>query len=438
MNKNKWQILVFITLLRISIVTYADPYADATFGKQPVISQVYFGTHFHRIVLRKNEINKFQQTVWPDNIFGAIRLWDSRTRWAEIAPYRGQWDFKKMDFYIDQAAIHDAKVMFTLGSTPQWASARPLEKCPYGLGCSAEPANMADWEEYVRTVAKRYKGKIAIYELWNEPFFSEIDLYRNRPSFKSFYTGSLAKMLEMARITRKVLDEEDPSAKLSTPGFTGNVRLMEEFLKAGGKQYIQTISYHFYTKDSAGMVNQLLEVRRVMQQQGLANIPLLNTEAGLEVLSTNSPSSGFGVYSQAEAAGKIAQYLILGAAGGIQQYYQYAWDHETMGMVTPQGRKLPPYDAYVKTRSWLLNSTMLGCESIAPNGVKCMAENAGKRYLYAWSVKSGNYNIPMLSGYQVAAIEKLNDAVPLTRIGNTNVLNLELGDAPIRIMLKTK
>lgn len=434
MSSILWKTPLTIILIIISFVSHAEPYAEATVGRQSAINQSYFGTHFHRLVLRNNEINKYQQTIWPESLVGAIRLWDTTTRWADIAPYHGQWNFKRMDTYIDQAAIKNAMVMYTLGSTPQWASARPLEKCPYGLGCSAEPTNMADWEEYVRTVAQRYKGKIAIYELWNEPKFSDIP--RDVGS-KGFYTGSLVKMIEMAKIARKVLDEEDPSAKLSTPGFVNGSDRLEMFLAAGGKQYVQTISYHFYTEDSKYMANQLVEIRGVMQRQGVAYLPLLNTEAGVEVLGQNSPPSGIAVYSQTEAAGKIAQYLILGAAGGIQQYYQYAWDNEHMGMVTPQGAKLPPYNAYVKARSWLLNSTMLGCESIAPNGVKCMAENAGKRYLYTWAVKKGNYTISLPSGYRVAAIEKLNDATPQTRISNTNALSLELGDAPVRVMLKT-
>lgn len=436
MNKNKWQFLVLTPLLTLSFAAHADPYAKATMGRQPVINQAYFGTHFHRLVLAKHEVIKYKLSVWPDQQIGTIRLWDTRTRWADIAPHRGQWDFKRMDTFINHAANNNATLMYPIGSTPQWASARPLEKCPYGFGCGAEPANMADFEDYLRTVAQRYKGKIAIYELWNEPFFSEIDLYRDRPTSTVFYTGSLAKMLEMAEIARRVLDEEDPIAKLSTPGFTGDPRLLEEFLKAGGKQYIQAISYHFYTSDSAGMANKLAEVKRIMQRQGVANLPLLNTESGLKVVLPKTPQSGYAVYSQAEAAGKTAQFLILGAAGGIKQYYHYAWDNEDMGMVTPQGEKLPTFDAYVKTRSWLLNSTMLGCESIATHGVKCLAENAGKRYLYAWALKAGTYTIALPNGYKVATIEKLNDASPQTRLNNTNLLSLELGDAPIRVMLK--
>jgi hypothetical protein len=436
MIKFIWIILATIFLLISSIVTYADPYLDATINSQPIINQSYFGTHFHRLVLTKNEVDKYKLSVWPIQLIGSIRLWDARTRWADIAPYRGQWDFKRMDTYIKQAAINGATVIYTLGSPPQWASARPLEKCSYGFGCSAEPANMGDWEEYVRTVAQRYRGKIAIYELWNEPDFSDIP--NDRHDRPGFYKGNVANMVEMARIARRVLDEEDPNAKLSTPGFVNGPHRLEMFLSAGGKQYVQAISYHFYARNSSEMANKLVDVRAVMQRQSVANLPLMNTEAGLEVVAPNKPQTGFAVYSQAEGAGKLAQYFILGAAAGLQQYYHYVWDNAHMGMETPQGEKLPPYDAYVKTRSWLLNSKMLGCESIVPNGVKCLAENAGKRFLYVWAVKSGNYTVPLPSGYRVATIEKLNDTAPQSRISNANSLNLELGDAPIRVMLKTK
>ncbi len=47
-------------------------------------------------------------------------------------------------------------------------------------------------------------------------FFSDTPRVRGQ---SSFYTGSLAKMIDMARIARIVLDQEDPMAKLSTPGF---------------------------------------------------------------------------------------------------------------------------------------------------------------------------------------------------------------------------
>ena len=433
MIKIKWQKLALVMLISLSFITYADPYAEATANRQPVVDLSYFGTHFHRLVLSNDEINKgYQTTEWPPQLFGTIRLWDSRVRWADVAPSRGRWDFSRMDTYINQATINNVTVMYTLGSTPQWASARPLEECPYGLGCSAEPAYMSDWEDYVRAVSKRYRGKIAVYELWNEPFFSDVPSVRGK---SSFYRGSLEKMVEMARVARMVLDQEDPKAKLSTPGFDHSVEQLESFLAAGGKKYVQVVDFHFYSIDSNEMVGKLIKVRRVMQNQGVASLPLLNTEAGVTtVLPDNSPQPG--TFSQAEAAAKITQYLILGAAGGLQQYYQYAWDNERMGMVTPRGFKLPPYSAYVKTRFWLLHSKMLGCVGMLPDGVMCQAEKVGHRFIYAWALKPGTYTLPIPSGFSVDSIEKLNGTVPEALTRNSNVFILD--SSPVRVQLNAQ
>ncbi len=123
-----------------------DTYENATALYQNEISASYFGMHFHRLVINKGE-NK-PVTKWPEQLVGSIRLWDTETRWADIAPGAGQWKFDRMDAYVEQAARQQAAILYVLGSTPRWASARPEESCPYGQGCAAEPVRMAHWEEY--------------------------------------------------------------------------------------------------------------------------------------------------------------------------------------------------------------------------------------------------------------------------------------------------
>ena len=112
-----------------------------------------------------------------------------------------------------------ASVLMVLGSPPRWASARPDEPGPYGPGCAAEPANLDDWDRYVSAVVRRYKGRITTYELWNEPYFSDIPTDRDQPG--AFFSGSVATMVNLARRTRAVLDRDDPKAVLLTPGFVG-------------------------------------------------------------------------------------------------------------------------------------------------------------------------------------------------------------------------
>jgi hypothetical protein len=426
-------IAVFFAL-GLNLSGWADPYQEATAGHESVVGLSYFGTHFHRLVLNPGEKNL--QTIWPKSTVGAVRLWDSGTLWSEIAIQPGQWKYDRIDAYVEQATKHHADILYTLGGTPRWASARPEEKCPYGMGCAAEPVKMAHWEEYVRRVVQRYRGRIKAYELWNEPKFSDIPRDRNSAGF---YTGSIASMVEMARIARKVLDENDPAALLSTPGFVNGPDRLELFLAAGGKKYVQAISYHLYAADSDRFVSQIIEVRNIMKRQGLENLPLWNTETGVEV---KPPGSFIPADAQAltyiEAADQFAQFLVLGAAAGVEHFYHYAWDNERSGMMNRLGEALPNQFAFDKVQAWLLDAKMLGCKKILPHAVMCVGERAGANFAIAWANKNGAYVLSASSPWEMSTLEHLMDTrdakSPLSKQAATD--KIELGPQPLLIQYK--
>jgi hypothetical protein len=429
-------LLVLALLAGISLTGRADPYQEATAGHEPIVGRSYFGTHFHRLVLNPGEKNL--PTRWPDSLIGTIRLWDSGTLWSEIAGQPGQWRYDRIDTYVQQANTHGATVLYVLGGTPRWASSRPDEKCPYGLGCAAEPVRMAHWGEYVRRVVQRYRGRINAYELWNEPNFSDISRDRDAPGF---YAGSVANMVEMARIARQVIDENDPNAMLSTPGFANGTDRLELFLESGGKKYVQAIAYHFYSEDTRQFARQIVEVRDVMKRQGLEKLPLWNTETGVEV---NPPSSAAHVGSKTlvypEAAARLAQFLVIGGAAGLEHFYHYAWDNERSGMMNRLGEPLPNLLAYDRVEAWLLGSRMLGCRELLPHGVLCAGEHAGVRFAIAWSDSGGSYSLPTPSGLGIASLEHLLDAgsKPYASASQDGADRVELDPQPLYIQYKAQ
>lgn len=427
-------VLVLASLVGVSPNSQADTYQEATTGRKLAVGISFFGTHFHRLVLKPGE--KWLLTRWPDAGIGAIRLWDSGVWWAGISPRPGQWVFDRPDAYVQYAMAHHAEVLFVLGGgTPRWASARPDERCSYGFGCAAEPVRMAHWEEYVRRVVQRYHGRIKAYELWNEPRFSDIPRDKNGPSF---YTGDVANMVEMARIARKVLDEYDPEAVLATPGFVNGSDRLELFLSSGGKKYVKAIAYHLYSENSDHFIRQVLEVRAIMKRQGVENLPLWNTEAGVDVVGPADPPSGIAAHSQKESAEKLAQYMILGASVGLEHFYHYAWDNPRSGMMNQFGVPLPALAAYEKLQAWLLGSRMLGCKKLLPQAVYCEGERAGARFAIAWSEINGAYAFPAPSGWEVGSHEYLLDsgAVTATPSGQANHSRFELGPQPLYIQYK--
>jgi len=335
--------------------------------------------------------------------FGNVRLWDAGTRWADIAPKAGIWNFDRMGTFVHTANQHGAEVLYTLGSTPQWASERPDEPCPYGKGCGAEPVRMAHWEEYVRRVAQRYGNRISAYELWNEPNFLDFSRDVGKPGF---YTGSVANMVEMARIARQVLDTAAPSARLCTPGFVNGPDRLDKFLADGGAQYVQAVCYHFYAEGSEHFIKQVNEVRAIMKRNGVAHLPLWNTETGVDTLVPGDPPSGIAALSREEAVARLSQMLILGAASGIDRFYYYAWDNTRSGMVSPEGRTLAGHDAILKLQSWLLGAQFKGCHS-ANQLILCEALKAKKKYAFVWTSKPTPNTETLPVGLQGAVEESL-------------------------------
>lgn len=366
-------ILVVLGLLATMRGVHArDPFDIPASTPPRQIGAEYFGTHFHRLLPARGQ-NAF--TEWPTATIGTIRLWDSYTRWADIEPRPGEFDFSRMDLYVAAAQARGASVMYVFGSPAPWASARPQEPGPYGPGSAAEPAEMAAWDRYVAAVVRRYKGRITHYELWNEPGFSD-RAHDMQHVGKIFFSGSVAKLVELGQRARAVLDREDPQAKLISPGFDGDTARVSMYLAAGGGAFIDAMAYHFYVHSDAEFLDRRAVVRAAQARYGVGELPLFNTEAGFRSTGATAP----------EGAMLLARTMILGAFTGIERYYHYAWDNERLGMAGTAGGPAESRhrEAFESVQRWLLGSTLLGCRRGQQQILVCEAQRKGQRIRIMW------------------------------------------------------
>lgn len=81
--------------------------------------------------------------------------------WSFINPQPGVWDFSFPDVQVNGAIAAGQQILGILHRPPQWVGGGPNENIP--------PLTTTQWSEFVRRVAQRYAGKIAAYEIWNEP-----------------------------------------------------------------------------------------------------------------------------------------------------------------------------------------------------------------------------------------------------------------------------
>ncbi len=222
---------VFVLTLIIFFQGYAFS-SDTllTCESKETIPATYFGMHVHQF-----HNPKF---VPPPDQFGVWRLWDAGVSWRDLEPERGGWNFSRLDLALTTAEQRGIEVGITLGATPKWASARPSERAFMGEGAAAEPVNLDDWDRYVETLVKRYKGRIKFYEIWNEP------------GSAGFFSGSTVTMVELSRRAYRIIKAIDPSAVVVTPAPAKFVSLpwFQKFFDDGGGNYADVAGYHFFTR----------------------------------------------------------------------------------------------------------------------------------------------------------------------------------------------
>lgn len=346
-------------------------------GPEQPVPRTYFGMHIHRAATK---------TAWPAVPFGRWRLWDAYVAWPHVEPRPGEWRFDTLDRYVTLADRARVELLLPLGLSPSWASARPAEPSAYRQGNAAEPRDIGAWRRYVQTVATRYKGRVAGYEIWNEP------------NLKSFYTGGVEAMVDLAREAFVAIKAIDPAAIVVSPSPTegsSGLAWLDAFLRGGGAAYADVIGYHFYVAPGTpeAMVDLVHRVQAVMRRHGVDK-PLWNTESGWPIESRQravEPRGGQGLYSRVlsdrEAAGYVARAHVLGWVTGVSAFYWYAWDNYVMGVVEADGRTPKTVAAaYAEVQRWLVGARIESCARDAAGTWICGRATATTRSSWiAWS-----------------------------------------------------
>jgi hypothetical protein len=159
--------------------------------------------------------------------------------WYDLQPDNAttyRWD--RSDRWVTAALARGLKVLGTLAYAPPWARGG-------GTGWSATPpTDPAAYAKFAGAVAARYKGRVAAYELWNEP---------NSPAF--WATPDPARYAALYAAGAKAVRAADPAATLLLGGLTandgtgGSIRpgvFLDAAMAAGAADF-DAVAYHPYT-----------------------------------------------------------------------------------------------------------------------------------------------------------------------------------------------
>jgi len=316
-----------------------------------------------------------------------------------------------LDRTVSLAESHGVEVLYTMGRTPRWASARPnqMGRNPNAEpGGMAEPKNLEDWRNYVRTVATRYKGRIKAYEIWNEP------------NLENFYSGTPEAMVNLAREAYAVLKQVDPSVTVVSPSAVGPTGLpwLKEYLERGGGKHADVIGYHFYVRgqEPEAMLDLINQVHEITRNYGVADKPLWNTEAGWLQPYRIDPQDG---------PAYLARAYVLNWADGVSRFYWYAWDNQGARVRMTQDDEAsvtPTAHAYAELQKWMVGARM---DSVRQDGGTwvCQLSRDGAN---SWIVWNPDRNVDFDRPNDVDTIRKLSgDRTGIT--GN----KIEIGATPV-------
>jgi len=318
--------------------------------KGTVIDDSLFGLH----------VKDAQDGVWPNIKFGSIRLWDNGTSWTNIETSRGVFNWTALDNSVANANKKGmSDILMVLSGTPAWATSQRNPAALPAPDASGVPANMADWDNWVRAVATRYKGKIKIYQPWNEANLS------------TFYTGSPAQMADMTKRAYDIIKSIDPTATIVAPS-TGT-RLGGPFkkfypaflneLKALGWP-VDVWAAHTYpaslgdTNDRQELANKWIAFLTAAKAP---NLPLWDTENnyGLGGPGPENPEQDI---EGARAANWTAITYLDALRLGISRVYMYQWGpyNDLWGIQYNEGAAGAV--AMNTLQEWIVGTTYKGCK----------------------------------------------------------------------------
>jgi photosystem II stability/assembly factor-like uncharacterized protein len=213
--------------------------------------------------------------------------------WYEIQPSPAEWHWQIPDFAVQATRYYSLDLIVRLDQPPEWAL--PAE------GAAADsPFDMDAYLAFVETVARRYRGQIRAYIVWNEPNLATE--WGAAPDPEAY-----ARLLQQAYLALK---RTDPSALVVSAGLAPTNEQSERalddrlyltrMLRAGALPCLDALGAHPYgfaypPDDPQGEheglnMNRLLDLQAVLAAEGGASTPIWVTETGWTTAASGEAS----------------------------------------------------------------------------------------------------------------------------------------------------
>jgi len=214
-------------------------------------------------------------------------------RWGNVQPKEGEWQWEELDAYVSLIESFGMRPQPLLMGSPRWAAKnRTL------------PPRPDAWNTYVAALAKRYRGRMAFWEVWNEPDIG-------------FFDGTVEDYIAMQREAYGAIKSAAPHEIVTSAGFASlnHGRVKPGIYEAALREYPHAYDWFAYHQHGAFpefYTAVALQLPAVQRQLGVTHVPLVFTETGMD--------TRFGQRFQASTLAKKLTYAAAIPAKGYVLY----------------------------------------------------------------------------------------------------------------------
>ena len=373
-----------------------------------------FGVCSHPNWTRDREVHRREAEAAALAGAGVVRI---DFEWWQIEPEKGKRDYTLYDELVETFAQRGVEFEAILGKPPKWAVVK---------------GNLPDygaWRSFVREAFRRYRGKIRLWEVWNEPELA---------GFASF---NVPEYVELMRIVREEADREIPGATVLSGGFAtmaahGSKKredFQEETLKRG-RGLFDLHAYHEH--GTFPQYRQLVDgLFLPMRKRAGVAVPWYANETAIT-------SAGVG---EREQAVTLAKKLVFAWSRGAVGYNWYNLRNKgddprdgehNYGMMTSDFRPKAVYVAFNTLAGLLRDHGFVRQIPVADGGMLFEFRNGTERVLCGWNEEfrsAGKRLLVDSDAVRAELIDLMGNVVPAERLGDRLLLPLERTPAFLRL-----
>ena len=296
---------------------------------------------------------------------------DEMTKWYNLEREPGKFDFRRADAAADAVRAEKLEILGLLDSAPTFASHwdEATKSGSYYQDALWVPKDLDAWKNYVRETVAHFAGRIADWEVWNEPY---VGMFFNRSydaASKRKTQGAPEDYVPLLQAAYESAKAANPEARIfwaTGPYYRPDKTWHQRTAELGAGESADAITFHVYNTRKVGAPGDLIASKAAEYRQGhrLSGAPLWNTEGGpgASVNHFYRHLPPFDAADQATAiADHVVRFFVSHLAANVQKFFLYtfhtwgSWKKEWT-MMAHDGT-LPPHASALSNLFWHLEGS---------------------------------------------------------------------------------